>query len=76
MRSRLASYERWLPGLVSWLLLGLLAWGILTLLSTYRDLPEVHTSYLTRECVRVVDADGKERSCDPLPRFYRPVWVE
>lgn len=45
------------------------------------DRPEVRVSYLTSECVEVVDhkarAEGRESewSCDRLPESYERVWV-
>lgn len=40
------------------------------------DKPDVFTSYLTRECVRVVNADGSEGSCSNLPETYHNHWVD
>lgn len=48
---------------------------------SYADRPEVHISYETQECVKVVDhkaeKDGRvsEWSCDTLPPSYERVWV-
>lgn len=45
------------------------------------DRPEVHVSWTTDKCVRVVDpnaeAEGRksEWSCGRLPRSYEHVWV-
>lgn len=44
------------------------------------DLPEVHVSYSTKECVRVDDpaAEHEDRepyTCGRLPERYRRVWV-
>lgn len=45
------------------------------------DRPEVRVSYLTGECIEVVDhkalAEGRESewSCDRLPESYERIWV-
>lgn len=44
------------------------------------DMPEVHQSYSTKECVRVDDPAAehegrKPYTCDRLPEKYRHVWV-
>lgn len=54
----------------------LLLWGLAGAFADYLDRPEVHLSYLTRECVRVVNADGSPGSCGALPDRYERVWVE
>ena len=54
----------------------LLLWGLAGAFAGYLDRPEVHISYLTRECVRVVNADGSHGSCGALPDRYARVWVE
>lgn len=54
----------------------LLIWGTAGVFVDYLDRPEVHISYLTRECVRVVNADGSPGSCGSLPDRYKRVWVE
>lgn len=43
---------------------------------TASKLPDVHFSYSTDECVKVVNYTDTEYSCENLPdRFYH-VWVE
>ena len=42
---------------------------------TALDMPEVHISYLTKECVSVEFADGTKGSCDKLPKRYNTVWM-
>lgn len=40
-------------------------------------LPDVHTSYSTKECVRVVNYDAFDSfSCNNLPTKYHHVWVK
>lgn len=39
------------------------------------DLPEVHRSYLTKECIKVENADGTAGDCKHLPERYNNVWV-
>lgn len=38
--------------------------------------PEVHYSWSTKQCVKVVYMDGKTDSCDNLPSKFDKVWVE
>lgn len=48
------------------------------LLLTIRDyisLPEVHYSFQTKECVKVIK-DGKERDCTEIPEKYKHVWAQ
>lgn len=59
--------------LVSALLLGL---GALHVIRSALDRPDVYTSYLTQQCVKVVNADGTPGSCDALPATYNNIWVE
>lgn len=71
--TRLCDPTRWVAPLAfAVLLLGGLAWAF----ADYLDRPDVHISYLTRECVRVVNADGTPGSCEALPDRYERVWVE
>ena len=48
-----------------------LMWGIEGVL----DMPEVHFSNSTGECVRVLTKDGPG-DCNNLPKKYHHVWVE
>lgn len=36
---------------------------------------QVHTSWSTKECVKVIKSDGSEGSCDNLPERYENIWV-
>ena len=54
----------------------LLLWVLAGAFADYLDLPEVHISHRTRECVRVVSADGSPGSCGALPDRYEQVWVK
>ncbi len=40
------------------------------------DLPTVHMSTATMECVKVIDSEGKEGLCANLPENYKLVWVK
>lgn len=43
----------------------------------YLDMPEVHVSHSTGQCVRLVEADGSSKPCPKnLPDRYQRVWVE
>jgi len=71
--TRLRDHARWAAPLAfAVLTLG----GLAGVFADYLDLPEVHISYLTRECVRVVNADGSPGSCGALPDRYERVWVK
>lgn len=54
----------------------LLALGALHVIRSALDRPDVYTSYLTQQCVKVVNADGTPGSCDALPATYNNIWVE
>lgn len=46
-------------------------------LSNALDLPDVHVSNSTQECVGVVNyAEGDDYSCQNLPTKYNHVWVK
>lgn len=59
-----------------------LAFGAYSAVIFWADMPQVHYSYSTGECVKVVDfaADSEGRaseySCDALPKRFDRVWVE
>lgn len=38
------------------------------------DTPDVIFSYSTKQCVKVINADGSEGSCDNLPKKFNHVW--
>lgn len=57
------------------LLLGLALFATMGLLHQVLDLPEVHFSYRTGDCVRVVSPDNTF-TCSHLPEKYEPVWVQ
>lgn len=59
--------------MIAVLLLGL---GGVHVIRSVLDRPDVYTSYMTRECVKVVKADGSEGSCANLPETYNNIWVE
>ena len=41
------------------------------------DIPEVHVSSLTDQCVRVTNyAEDDDYSCQNLPKTYNHVWVK
>lgn len=64
------------PGLIVIVLLAVVGWGAVATVMNYLDLPTVETSWLNQECVRVINGDGSEGSCDVLPTKYHHVWVE
>lgn len=65
--------------------LGVVAMALMGLALVYSfakalDMPEVHVSYSTKECVAVDDPaaehEGREPyTCNRLPKKYRHVWV-
>jgi hypothetical protein len=45
--------------------------------ATTLDMPEVHLSSLTEECVRVINyTESHDYSCQNLPATYNHVWVK
>lgn len=64
-------------GMLVWLGLFLLV-GIAAVLALRSALerPDVSFSYLTGECVLVVNADGRRGDCNNLPEKYNKVWVD
>lgn len=40
------------------------------------DVPDVHISYSTGECVRIIDENGERECPEELPAKYHRVWVE
>ena len=71
--TRLGDHARWAAPLAFAVLL---LWGLAGAFADYLDRPEVHISYLTRECVSVVNADGSRGDCSNLPKRYHHVWVQ
>jgi len=64
------------------LVLGLvLVGGLVDVGARYLDLPVVHRSWTTKQCVRVEDpaAEARRRppaTCDRIPEAHETVWVE
>lgn len=63
----------------------LLLWAALALGGVYGavkfvggvlDMPYVHESYATGECVAVIAPDGTDLGCENKPERYHHVWVE
>ena len=55
---------------------GLLA-GLLVAIDKAAALPDVHFSYSTNECVKVVNYDDDDNySCENLPKKFYHVWEE
>lgn len=50
--------------------------GVCWMADDFLSMPEVHVSYSTQECVRVLLADGTEGDCADLPDKYHHVWVQ
>lgn len=50
--------------------------GACAAVEDYLNLPVVHESYSSKDCVRVLLADGSEGDCDDLPEKYHHVWVQ
>lgn len=69
-----------LQGLIGGLILLVLALvlglGARSVIRSIADQPDVYTSYLTRECVRVENVDGTAGDCNKLPERYNNIWVE
>lgn len=76
LRGTLKKLFEWMPFLTP-IAIGLfLVWGLFTALDGLLSQPEVHESWTTKQCVRVINGDGSEGSCDNLPDKYKHVWVQ
>ena len=51
---------------------GLLAWAV----ASAAAMPDVHFSYATNECVKVVNYSDDNFSCENYPAKFNHVWVE
>lgn len=76
LRGTLEKIFEWMPFLAPIGFVLFLVWGLFTALDGFLSMPEVHESWTTKECVRVINADGSEGSCDNLPAKYKHVWVQ
>lgn len=76
LRGTLEKLFDWMPFLTPIAFLLFLVWGVFTALDGFLNMPEVHESWTTKECVRVINGDGSEGSCDNLPDKYKHVWVQ
>ena len=54
----------------------LIGWMLIADIKSALDTPAVYRSWLTKECVRVENADGTRGDCRALPRRYSNVWVD
>ena len=36
--------------------------------------PDVIFSYSTKQCIKVINADGSEGTCDHLPKKFNHIW--
>lgn len=50
--------------------------GILYGMLGSSGMPDVHVSYSTKECVRVINYYDEEYTCENYPRKYNHIWVE
>ena len=50
---------------------------LFSLLDKAFSIPDVHFSYSTNECVKVLNyVEGENYSCENLPRKFNHVWVQ
>ena len=50
---------------------------LFSLLDKALSIPDVHFSYSTNECVKVLNyVEGENYSCENLPRKFNHVWVK
>jgi len=45
-------------------------------LMAFSDMPDVHVSYSTKECVAVINYGDTEYTCDNYPKKYNHIWVQ
>lgn len=50
--------------------------GFVVALDRAAALPDVHFSYSTQDCVKVVNYTDDQFTCDNLPKRFYHVWVE
>lgn len=50
--------------------------GTVVALDTVLAMPDVHVSYSTDECVKVVNYTDTNYSCENMPKRFNHVWVE
>ena len=53
-----------------------LAYGTFYLIDTAASMPDVHFSYATNECVKVINYTDEIFSCESLPAKFNHVWVQ
>ena len=49
---------------------GVLIWAFII----YTDMPDVIFSHSTKQCVKVINADGTEGDCNNLPKRFHHIW--
>lgn len=50
--------------------------GIVALMLSAASIPDVHTSYASGECVKVINYTDDNYSCENMPTRYNNVWVK
>lgn len=53
-----------------------LVYGTFYLIDTAASMPDVHFSYATNECVKVINYTDEIFSCESLPTKFHHVWVQ
>lgn len=60
----------------SFLAVGVLGAGLVYSMNSALSLPDVHVSYSTNECVKVVNYTDTVYSCENLPTKFYHVWTK
>lgn len=56
---------------------GLVGTGFYMGLGSIANMPDVHMSYSTNECIEVINYDERfEYTCETLPEKYNHIWVK
>lgn len=58
------------------ILIAALIVGTFTIVIDMMSIPDVHVSYSTNECVKVVNYDNTKYSCENLPEKFNHIWVK
>ena len=68
--------SKWFPISLTIAMVSIVFGGFVVALDRAASLPDVHFSYSTQECVKVLNYTDEQFTCDNLPKRFYHVWVE